>query len=692
MMFYLLLTWMYCMLSFLKKFLPLVFLPLLLLKNSYAQEPTFNIGAGIYDITGPAAEINMMGYAQIDQMTSGIHNRLWSRAFIFQDLKTHKSLIFVSADLGMIFHSIKSGVIAELKRVYGNIYRFDNVMLSATHTHSGPGGYAYRTLFNITSRGFEKKNYQTIVEGIVQSIIRAHNNLQLGYISLGQAQLLNTTKNRSLKAYLKNPDQERQLYDHNTDKSVLQLNLFNQYNSPIGVINWHAVHGVSMSNKNTLISGDNKGYASYLFEKKMQTNYLASKTFVAAFAQSNEGDASPNIFTDDANGQCLQFDCPDIRHMQLIGTRQFEKASELFEQSTTIVEPTLDTRFKYIDMANQVIQAPYSLEEQPHQTTKAALGYAFGAGTTDGLGLTPLFHQGQLKGSRYVNLVRNTIKRPTKEITQLQAPKPILLAVGLNKPNWVSHILPIQLFKLGQLLIAGVPAEFTTVAGRRLKEQLLQQFGSEAKYVVIAGLANDYSGYVTTPEEYQQQNYEGGFTLFGPWTHEAYLQGFSELGNDMRQNKISKTTIEPEQISEKPFSLITPVLFDDRPPSATFGSPHDNPKKSYQKGEVVHVSFWAGHPRNSFQTMKSFLEVQYYDVDHWQPIFYDWDPSTIYRWQRIGVSYSLSHIYWQIPHDTKPGTYRIVHHGHYKYGWNQSVYSYNGISNIFSVLSSNESH
>lgn len=38
---------------------------------------------------------------------------------------------------------------------------------------------------------------------------------------------------------------------------------------PIGVINWFAVHSTSMNNTNTLVSSDNFGYASLLFEKKM---------------------------------------------------------------------------------------------------------------------------------------------------------------------------------------------------------------------------------------------------------------------------------------------------------------------------------------------------------------------------------------------------------------------------------------
>lgn len=57
--------------------------------------------------------------------------------------------------------------------------------------------------------------------------------------------------------------------------------------------------------------------------------------------------------------------------------------------------------------------------------------------------------------------------------------------------------------------------EFTTMAGRRLrnavKEVLINGGNGEFKsdvHVVIAGLTNTYSQYVTTFEEYQIQRYE----------------------------------------------------------------------------------------------------------------------------------------------------------------------------------------
>ena len=46
----------------------------------------------------------------------------------------------------------------------------------------------------------------------------------------------------------------------------------------------------------------------------------------------------------------------------------------------------------------------------------------------------------------------------------------------------------------------------------------------EGLRVVIAGLTNTYSSYITTREEYGAQRYEGASTIFGPSTLDAYIQ------------------------------------------------------------------------------------------------------------------------------------------------------------------------
>lgn len=61
--------------------------------------------------------------------------------------------------------------------------------------------------------------------------------------------------------------------------------------------------------------------------------------------------------------------------------------------------------------------------------------------------------------------------------------------------------------RIGQFLIAAVPGEFTTMAGRRLRDALnseaINNGGPSSVKTVIAGLSNGYTHYITTFEEYQ---------------------------------------------------------------------------------------------------------------------------------------------------------------------------------------------
>lgn len=77
---------------------------------------------------------------------------------------------------------------------------------------------------------------------------------------------------------------------------------------------------------------------------------------------------------------------------------------------------------------------------------------------------------------------------------------------------------------MGQLFILGVPGEFTTMAGRRLREAVEGVLAEAGAFppggkVVIAGLANTYSSYITTFEEYQVQRYEVRFLYVRPFGH-----------------------------------------------------------------------------------------------------------------------------------------------------------------------------
>lgn len=75
------------------------------------------IGLGSYDITGPAADVNMMGYANAEQIASGIHFRLRARAFIVAEPNGNR-VVFVNLDACMASQIVTIKVLERLKARY----------------------------------------------------------------------------------------------------------------------------------------------------------------------------------------------------------------------------------------------------------------------------------------------------------------------------------------------------------------------------------------------------------------------------------------------------------------------------------------------------------------------------------------------------------------------------------------------
>ncbi len=70
---------------------------------------------------------------------------------------------------------------------------------------------------------------------------------------------------------------------------------------------------------------------------------------------------------------------------------------------------------------------------------------------------------GDTKGNLLWDLVRDIIKDPSDKQVKCHHPKPILLDTGeITFPYpWQPSIIPLQILAVGQLIIIGVPAEFT---------------------------------------------------------------------------------------------------------------------------------------------------------------------------------------------------------------------------------------
>lgn len=111
------------------------------------------------------------------------------------------------------------------------------------------------------------------------------------------------------------------------------------------------------------------------------------------------------------------------------------------------------------------------------------------------------------------NAIAPTVQTASDALSRCQAPKPILIPTGelnyLGVPLGIPvqpTILPTQILRIDNVFIAALPGEFTTMAGRRMRDAIRTAVGTNIPTeVVLSGLSGTYSQYVTTPEEYMAQ-------------------------------------------------------------------------------------------------------------------------------------------------------------------------------------------
>lgn len=358
---------------------------------------------------------------------------------------------------------------------------------------------------------------------------------------------------------------------------------------------------------------------------------------------------------------------------------------------------------QYIDMpsATATYTDPTSGHSRAVRGCLPAMGYSFAAGTTDGPGAFD-FTQGTTTDNPLWNVVRNFLSAPTADDVRCQAPKPILLATGrATFPyEWQPRIVATQTAQIGDVLLAAVPGEFTTMAGRRLRSTVAAaamrsddgDAGGGGVDVIVVGLANMYTSYVATPEEYQVQRYEGASTVYGPHTLTIYLEQYARLTRAMATGRPVPAGPAPPRLDDKLLSFQTSVLMDTAPGRRHFGDVLAQPEAEYRRvaGRPVRASFVAGNPRNDLQHESTYMTVERLRADgDWVVVATDSDWETWFVWRRTSFLLGQSEVdlFWEIGGDEQPepGSYRMRHFGAFKKIFG-GVFSYVGVTNVFRVV------
>jgi len=207
----------------------------------------------------------------------------------------------------------------------------------------------------------------------------------------------------------------------------------------------------------------------------------------------------------------------------------------------------------------------------------------------------------------------------------------------------------VQVVRVGDTLLLAAPGEPTVQTGRRWAEEANEAHDG-ADVSVVVGVANGYKGDFTTPEEYEQQHYEGGHTVFGKHTEAVLRNAYAELASRMNEGKTG--TERDRKVSDAP----PPSEADPEPPVGreSSGSLTDEPDGAVERMSVVKVT-WTGGPSGRDRPVgEPFLRLERLTDNGWTTEATDLGLGFV--WTVDGNEYTAR---YEIPPDAETGTYRI---------------------------------
>jgi len=509
---------------------------------------TFRAGLARADLTHVAPRTALFGWGIADNVPTGVGAPLAARALVIED-GARRRFALVVCDLGMISTALRREV-ERRALALGLVASEAALMLAATHTHSGPSGHAAHLLFAAAAPGFFPELVDVLADGIVAALREAALRLEDARLFAGTGLVpldAPVAWNRALSAYNANegvvpvrPGREAEA----VDRRMTVLRVDARTGRPLGLVSWFGLHATAIHSDRRVVHPDHKGLAAARFE--------ASETsgFVAIFAQGAAGDVTPNRRASPRGFDVGESD-DDFESARMIAEVEVEVARGIAARlgPSDELAPHLAFAMERRDFFAAPVSSDHAGGRRAVTTTPPSLGLGFLSGTREGPGWLGAFPE---LGPRAASLARRFGLDPPRLVQLgvgararflgiLPANHPVFRLVPservrwfareVNKRGgepWVPRYLPGQIVRLGgrALTIVGLPVEPTTIAAQRIERTLRGALGER---VVVAGYVNDYASYLTTPEEFDVQRYEGAASLYGRHALGAWCTWLDEL-------------------------------------------------------------------------------------------------------------------------------------------------------------------
>ncbi|MGH3949353.1 MAG: neutral/alkaline non-lysosomal ceramidase N-terminal domain-containing protein [Pseudonocardiaceae bacterium] len=493
-------------------------------------------GAAEVDITPPPG-LPKAGHSRNARTGNGFRTRLRVRVIHLRSGTT--SLALVACDLlggsAVLTHLVAQAVADDTD------VRLPGLFMGYTHTHAGPGqfhGCDFYNHFASNKPGFDPAWTQFLVERISGAIREAVATRKPARLATGSTEVWGFTRNRSLDAYVRNESvADKRVGTHRAYAAInpwlhlLRVDTAADDGSlaPLAALSVFSIHGTGISHHDRSYNADVWAYLNGELSHRIEG--ASGRRAVVGAMEGSHGDITPAV----RPGRLVFGEAERVGRS--IGAAAADVHERLGADLTDQVE--LGAGLREIDLDTDPTVDGVTLPEP-------AVGMAKLAGARENQ--TPLI--------RFIPPFRPGFPKPVargphgaKWIVGTQ-PIQSRVTAKIRFPR----VLPIQVVRIGSLVVAGVPFETTAESGSRIEEAAHQSIGvgSGVDRVAVSSLVFDHWDYLTTDEEYTRQCYEGASNLHGPHTLRFVTAVVAELAAD-----VVITGWVPDYLPRRQFALRT---------------------------------------------------------------------------------------------------------------------------------------
>ena len=494
-----------------------------------SNEPSSLVaGASTVDITPPPGVLPRAGYATWSTVGEGFRTRLYARTYYLRDAEGDSHLI-VQTDLttgSRILHTQLGKILAPHSDL-----DVGNITITSTHTHSGPGQIVGSQFYNkhiSHQAGFATAYFEFVLERIANAALDAYRNAAPAKVATGSQVVWGLTRNRAIEAHVLNKNEDnkstqdqRTFHEVNPNLHMVRIDTRAEDGSyqPLGAFASFAIHGTALPERERLFNADVWAYIHKDWEYHIEAD-TEREVHVSAF-EGSHGDIAP------AN----RFGMLGYIEAKRVGQGIARGAIALYDALGEQLRSDVDIRSaaRHINI------------RKDNRVGDIELCRDAAAGTT--LAGAPLEHTSPVIG--HIPPFKPGSRRWGDEKDNCQGRKRILgfeLLQPLLEPkdSFPDYVI-FQLVQIGDMAIVPLPFEMTTEAGYRVERAVRSAYSAaqqtRPQQVMVTSLANGYTGYATTPEEYGRQLYEGGHTIYGKHTLPYLVAQVGQLSQDMLKRK-----------------------------------------------------------------------------------------------------------------------------------------------------------